>query len=588
MSENDELHRIPGELEKKLKKQNAALKERVKELSCLNELSEILAKPDIEEETRLKLILDLIPPAYQYPDITCARILINNKEYSSLNFRETSWKLSAPIIAEDKRLGSMEVYYLIEKAEADIGPFLNEERDLLETIVRYIGQYFAKNEVVDLLTMNKQRLLEAQRIAKMGDFIWNVQTGEVQWSEAMYDLLGCDRNEKINFGKVNADIHHPDDLERVIDWLNQCIESGEEHHEPLEYRVIRKDGKVLEVQTHARVKYVDGQAVELFGVLQDVTKRKLAKEQLAQSHELMRYIIENTNSAVAIHDRDLRYIYVSQRYLNEYKISGQDVIGKHHYDVFPDLPEKWRKVHQRALRGEVLSAERDPYHRADGTVEWTRWECRPWYETEGSIGGIIFYTEVISELIESEMKLKEYNKKLEQAEENARLGSWEYDLKTGSTWWSKQMFKLLGFEQSVNAPAFEKYLDHIHPDDRQKISTVLENIEKGVLAPSIEYRGNPDYTGQRYLLLRAAGVKDQKSENMKITGTVLDITDLKLAENELNMLKEKLEGQVKEKTHELQERIAELERFRDATVEREFRMKELREEIEKLNKKNNV
>jgi PAS domain S-box-containing protein len=135
----------------------------------------------------------------------------------------------------------------------------------------------------------------------------------------------------------------------------------------------------------------------LLGVARDITERKRAEQLLSHSHDLMRHVIEHSRSAIAVHDRDLKYIYVSQRYLDEYKVKEQDVIGKHHYDVFPDLPQKWRDVHQRALAGEVSSAEDDPYVRDDGTVDWTRWECRPWYEADGAIGGIIVYTEVITE-----------------------------------------------------------------------------------------------------------------------------------------------------------------------------------------------
>jgi len=78
-----------------------------------------------------------------------------------------------------------------------------------------------------------------------------------------------------------------------------------------------------------------------------------AEEALAHSEQLMRFVIEHTNSGVAIHDRNLNYLYVSQRYLDMYNVQEQEVLGKHHYEVFPDLPQKWREVHQKALAGEV-------------------------------------------------------------------------------------------------------------------------------------------------------------------------------------------------------------------------------------------
>lgn len=135
-------------------------------------------------------------------------------------------------------------------------------------------------------------------------------------------------------------------------------------------------------------------------------QRRQAVRALTHSHDLMRYIIEHSRSAIAVHDRDLKYIYVSQRYLAEYGVKERDVIGKHHYEVFPDLPQKWREVHQKALHGVISSADNDSYERDDGTVDWTRWECRPWYEANGSIGGIIIYTEVITErkLLEEQLR----------------------------------------------------------------------------------------------------------------------------------------------------------------------------------------
>ncbi len=147
-------------------------------------------------------------------------------------------------------------------------------------------------------------------------------------------------------------------------------------------------------------------------------KAEESEKALKHSHDLLKYIIEHNRSAIAIHDKNFRYVYVSQRYLKDYKLEGQDIIGKHHYDVFPDLPQRWRDVHIKALEGIVSSVEDDVYPKADGTIEWARWECRPWYENDNSIGGFIIYTEVITERKNMELALKAAK---ERAEESDRL-----------------------------------------------------------------------------------------------------------------------------------------------------------------------
>jgi PAS domain S-box-containing protein len=148
---------------------------------------------------------------------------------------------------------------------------------------------------------------------------------------------------------------------------------------------------------------------------------------LLHSHYLMQYIIEHNQSAVAVHDKDLKYLYVSKKYLTDYNVKEKNIIGKHHYEVFPDLPKKWKDIHKKALQGYTSFADDDPYHKEDGTIEWTRWECRPWYEVNGEIGGFIIYTEVITKQKEFELELLEAKEKAEKNEKTIKKKNEEYE-----------------------------------------------------------------------------------------------------------------------------------------------------------------
>src|SRR3972149_351182 len=93
-------------------------------------------------------------------------------------------------------------------------------------------------------------------------------------------------------------------------------------------------------------------------------------------------------------DRDMRYIVASRRYLVDYDLGEQQIVGRSHYEVFPEIPERWKEIHRRCLAGAIEKADEAPSPRQDGRLDWVRWEIHPWYESTGEIGGIILFSEV--------------------------------------------------------------------------------------------------------------------------------------------------------------------------------------------------
>jgi PAS domain S-box-containing protein len=118
---------------------------------------------------------------------------------------------------------------------------------------------------------------------------------------------------------------------------------------------------------------------------------------LGETEQWLRSIIDQAPGSLAMFDRQMRYMSVSRRWLMDYKVVEHDLIGLSHYDVFPEVPDYWKSIHSRALAGEVLRSEEDRFERADGSVQYLRWEVRPWQISPGDIGGIIIYSEDITE-----------------------------------------------------------------------------------------------------------------------------------------------------------------------------------------------
>src|SRR5215470_7055397 len=117
---------------------------------------------------------------------------------------------------------------------------------------------------------------------------------------------------------------------------------------------------------------------------------------LTNEQALLRLFIKHTPAAIAMFDTDMRYLQVSDRFLTDYDLEGQDLIGRSHYEVFPDLPERWRQAHKRILAGAVERCEEDFYIAADGSTGWLQWESLPWRKVNGEIGGLILFTQVIT------------------------------------------------------------------------------------------------------------------------------------------------------------------------------------------------
>lgn len=155
------------------------------------------------------------------------------------------------------------------------------------------------------------------------------------------------------------------------------------------------------------IRDAQGAVARLMGLTQDITERKRSEEALLAGEVLLRQFVKHTPAAVAMLDLEMRYLQASDRWLTDYRLQDREIIGESHYVVFPDIPERWKAVHRRVLAGAVESCEEDPFPRADGTTEWLQWEARPWHKAGGQIGGLIFFTQVITERKQAEQALSQ-------------------------------------------------------------------------------------------------------------------------------------------------------------------------------------
>lgn len=116
--------------------------------------------------------------------------------------------------------------------------------------------------------------------------------------------------------------------------------------------------------------------------------------------------VEHVPLAAAILDTNMRYLYANAQWVTAYGLVGQAILGRSHYEVFPEISDRWKDIHQRCLAGAVITAEADPFPRADGRLDYVTWEDRPWYTDGGEVGGLIMFTEVVTKQVENHLQLE--------------------------------------------------------------------------------------------------------------------------------------------------------------------------------------
>jgi diguanylate cyclase (GGDEF)-like protein/PAS domain S-box-containing protein len=261
-------------------------------------------------------------------------------------------------------------------------------------------------EVQNRLRGSEEQLRQAEKIAGLGSYILNIP--KMQWtvSPELMTLVGSRQELVAGFDEMWRYIH-PDDRAWVAKRFDGYFR-GQGTPFDLEYRLVRgTDGETRWIHTRGRLEFdADGQPVSLKGTIQDITEQKQAQDALKESRDLLQLFVDRAPAALAMFDREMRYLSVSRRWLEDYELVGIEVVGRSHYEVFPDIPERWKAVHRRGMAGETLKSDEDRFDRADGTVQWIRWEVVPWRKGDGSIGGIVICSEDITPQKESENRLR--------------------------------------------------------------------------------------------------------------------------------------------------------------------------------------
>ncbi len=348
------------------------------------------------------------------------RYLLFNREAARLAGKEASLVLgrdanyvfgpeeARQLAAQDRRVLADETAMLNEDVltTADgVRTFSSTKAPLYDSGGKLIGVFNISRDITEYkraeqrLRDSESSLARAQAIAQLGNWQIDLETGETVCSDEIFRIVGAAKGTAMSLARFLARVH-PEDRLRVIAAKDASIAGAPCD---IECRILVDDRTKWVNVKGSVAESSEGRPVSAFGTLQDITERKAIDLALREMEAKLRLFIENAPAAICMLDREMRYVFVSRRWLQDYRLTEIDVVGRSHYDVFPEIPERWKDIHRRCLLGATESCDEDPFVRADGKVDWLRWEIRPWYGADACVGGITIMSELITRRKEAEI-----------------------------------------------------------------------------------------------------------------------------------------------------------------------------------------
>jgi len=271
-----------------------------------------------------------------------------------------------------------------------------------------------------------------------------------------------------------------------------------------------------------------------------------------------RLFIEHAPASLAMLDTSMRYLAVSQRWLQDYHLEDQPLIGRSHYEVFPEVPEHWKHCHRLALAGEVQSSEGERFVRANGDIMWLRWEVRPWRMPDDQIGGVVIVSEDITRRIRAEQAQRESERKFHATFEQAAVGIAHVALDGHWLEVNEKLCDIVGYARDELAGT--SFQDITHPED---LDSDLDNVKRLLDGDLSTYSMEKRYFHKGghilWVNLTVALVRTPEGEPDYFISVIEEITQKKRMRAELDEYRDGLEQLVRQRTDELRKAQARAE-----------------------------
>jgi PAS domain S-box-containing protein len=382
---------------------------------------------------------------------------------------------------------------------------------------------------------HKAELEEAHRTTKLlseaaGIGAWCYEPGDerVVWSEDILAITGYAAHEICTVEQFSS-LLHPDEHDAVHAAFIEGIVRGKS--QTFEHKMRHKDGAWSTWRATFQCERRPDRMFALKGISQNITELAHARDAAVHGERQVRQMIENAPFAVAMFDRELRYLMVSATWREAFSLGHRDHLGRTLKEVFPGVPKKFLAAQKKVLAGQVVSSKEDRFTDSQGGKHWIRWEVRPWWDASGEIGGMLAYIDDISAVATSRREAEINARRLKLALRAADAGVYEIDHVHKTFWGSPEFSKLLGRTRTYDAAVKLKF-PNFHPEDLAGVREAFSEIRRGQRAPgeAFEARAHTPAGEERWVRVFHHLNTDRKGRWLTGVGLVQDIDQRKRQE----------------------------------------------------------
>jgi PAS domain S-box-containing protein len=513
------------------------LGERVKELTALHHMARILQHEMKSVPELLQEIVLLLPPAWQYPEITAGRIRFAEMEFQTTNFVQTQWSQAAEFVAGGFS-GTIEVIYLEARPESALGPFLLEERNLINSLAEMLSSALSRRYVQEALRLSEERFAKAFQASPEPISIYRHRDGILlEVNERWTAVYGYSREEAVGSSSLALNLIKPEvrqSLRRLLE------EQGSIRDFEMEFK--SKRGEIRYISLAAEQLVINNEPCDIY-LHRDITERKRAEEDLRRASERLQ--LATRAASVGIWDWDVvndELVWDEAMY-HLYGAKKEDFSGA--YDAWAKslAPEDFERTNaevRAALRGERDFAPEFRIVWPDGSIHFTQAVSQTFHDEEGRPIRMVGVNYDVTERKLAEEALRESQRRFSDTLANLQMIAVMADADGNITFCNDYLLRLTGWErqEAIGRNWFEMFIPE---QEKERVSEILDEVpQEGSVTPHFENEIKTRFGERRLVKWTNTTLRDPNGRFIGVAALGDDITERKQAEEQLLASREQL------------------------------------------------